>query len=34
MSSPHDFLHNTGSSSKNKTESGDFAPTLLDYGDN
>ena len=34
MSLPHDPLHNTGSSSKNRAESGDSAPTLLDYSDN
>ena len=34
MSSSHDPLHNTGSSGKNKAESGDSAPTLLNYSDN
>jgi len=34
MSSPHDPLHNMGSSGKNRVESGDSAPTLLDYSDN
>jgi len=34
MSSPYDSLHNTGSSSKNRVESGDSAPILLDYSDN
>ena len=34
MSSPHDSLYNTGSSSKNRVESGNSAPTLLDYSDN
>jgi len=31
---PHDPLHITGSSCKNRTESGDSTPTLLDYGNN
>jgi len=34
VSLPHDLLHNTGSSSKNRAKSGDSTPTLLDYGDN
>jgi len=34
VSSPHDPLHNTGLSGKNKAESGDSAPTLLNYSDN
>ena len=34
VSLPHNILYNMGSSSKNKTESGDSAPTLLDYSDN
>ena len=34
VSSPHDPLHNTGSSGNNRAESGDSAPTLLDYSKN
>ena len=34
VSLPHDPLHNTGSSSKNRAESDDSTSTLLDYGDN
>jgi len=34
MSLPHNPLHNMGSSSKNRAESGDSASTLLDYSDN
>ena len=34
VSSPHDPLHNMGSSGKNRAESGDSAPTLLDYSNN
>ena len=34
MSLPHDPLHNTSSSGKNRVESGNSAPILLDYGDN
>ena len=34
MSSPHDPLHNTGLSSKNRAESSDSAPILLNYSDN
>ena len=32
--SPHNPLHNTGSSGKNRAKSGDSAPTLLNYSDN
>ena len=34
VSLPHDLLHNTGSSSKNRVESSDSVPILLDYSDN
>jgi len=34
MSLPHDSLHNMSSSNKNRAESGNSAPTLLDYSDN
>jgi len=34
MSSPHVLLPNTGSSGKNRAESDDFGPSLLDYDNN
>jgi len=34
VSLPHDPLHNTSSSGKNRVEYGNSAPILLDYGDN
>jgi len=34
MSSSHVLLPNIGSSSKNRTESDDSGPSLLDYGNN
>jgi len=34
VSSSHDPLYNTGSSGKNRVESGNSASTLLDYSDN